>query len=90
MEPTSAEIQMLDLEHSVTAICSWAGFDQHGIAEYFDLLGFEMNPFIKPRLLAMLSKEQHQKLMEEWKVNGENAKPVVVMTAMLVPVFFVD
>ena len=44
---------------------------------------FEVNPSIKPRLLAMLSKEQHMKLMEEWMINDEKAKPAVVMTAML-------
>jgi len=84
MEPTSAEIQSLGLELSVMAICNWAGFDQHGIEEYFDLLGFEMNPTIKPRLLAMFSKEKHEKFMDKWKINGEDAKPYVIMTATLV------
>jgi len=83
MEPTSAEILELNLEHSVTAICEWAGFDQLGIKEYFDMLDFELNASIKPRLLAMLSKEQRQKLMEKWTINGEDAKPAIVMTAML-------
>ena len=83
MEPTSAEILELNLEHSVMAIRDWAGFDQLGTKEYFNILDFELNGSIKPRLLAMLSKEQHQKLMEEWTINGENAKPAIVMTATL-------
>jgi len=82
MEPTSAGIQSLGLELSVMAICNWAGFDQHGIEEYFDLFG--MNPTIKPRLLAMFSKEKHEKSMDKWKINGEEAKPYVIMTATLV------
>ena len=92
MEPTSAEILELNLEHSVTAICDWAGFDQLGTKEYFNMLDFELNASIKLWLLAMLSKEQHQKLMEKWTLNGEDAKPAIVMTAMLAhkpPVFFV-
>jgi len=82
MEPTSAEIVELKLDKSVTAICLWAGFDEPGTKEYFDMLDFEVNPSIKPRLLAMLSKEQH--MMEEWTINDKKAKPAVVMTAMLV------
>ena len=84
MEPTSTEIQTLGLDASVMAIAIWAGFDQAGVNMYFDLLGFEVDPTAHPRLLAILSKEQHQKLMEDWEINGENVKPVVIMTAMLV------
>ena len=92
MEPTSAEILELNLSNSLTAICEWAGFDQLGIKEYFDMLDFELTASIKPRLLAMLSKEQHQKLMEKWTIKGDDAKPAIVMTAMLAhkpPVFCV-
>jgi len=84
MEPTSAEIVEVMLDKSVTAICTWAGFDELGTKEYFDMLDFEVNPSTKPRLLAMLSKEQHQKLMEEWMINDKKAKPAVVMMATLV------
>ena len=84
MEPTSTEIAELGLVNSLTAICEWAGFDELGVKEYFEMLDFGLTASIKPRLLAMLSKEQHQKLMEKWKIKGDDAKPAIVMTAMLV------
>ena len=84
MEPTSAEIKEFQLEHSAMAVCKWAGFDQNGVSEYFDLLGFELSPTIKPRLLAMLSEEKHEKLMDKWKIGGEDAKPCIIMIATLV------
>jgi len=66
------------------AIAQWAGWDQTEAGHYFDLMGFDANPAIHPRLLCMLSQDQHQDLVKNWCIEGVKVKPVMLMTAGLV------
>jgi len=84
MEPSAAEIQSFGLESSIMAIALWAGWDQTEAGHYFDLMGFDANPAIHPRLLCMLSQDQHQDLVKNWCIEGVKVKPVMLMTAGLV------
>ena len=84
MEPTAAEVRAHSLDTSVTEICTWVGFDQAEINTYCDLLGFEVIPAVHPQLLCMLSVDQHQTLLKDWYINGEKAKPILLMKAALV------
>ena len=84
MEPSAAEIQSTGMETSVLAIALWAGWDQSDAGHYFELMGFELNPVVHPRLLCMLSVAQHQDLLMNWYIEGVKVKPVMLMTAGLV------
>ena len=84
MEPSAAEVQSFGLDSSIMAITTWAGWNETETGHYFDLMGFDVNHDVHPRLLCMLSPDQHQDLLKDWYIEGVKVKPVMLMTAGLV------
>ena len=81
MEPSAAEIQSFGLDSSIMAITHWAGWNETEAGHYFDLMGFDVNHDVHPRLLCMLSPDQHQDLLKDWCIGGVKVRPVMLMTA---------
>ena len=74
------------LTTSLWAISLWAGWDEASIGHFFSHLGYDggVDVVVHPRLLCMISNEQFNESMKEWKIDDAPVKPMMRMTANLV------